>query len=77
MKEYWTDPETEITHKILFDGDNYIVVDEDTTIYLDAEDVFEEEDYPEEPLTEEELWEIECDKRYDAMIDKMMCGELY
>lgn len=76
MKEYWTDEETGIVHKILFDGRDYIAIDGDETIYLDAEDVYDEEDYEveEEPLSEEDRWEIECDKRYHEMVDNWLTG---
>ena len=73
MKEYWTDEETGITHKILFDGKYYMVIDGDTGIYLDDEDVFDENELEEmkgeRPLTEYELWEIEGDKRDHELRD--------
>ena len=46
MKEYWTD-ENGVAHRILFDGDDYIVVDGDTTVYLEDEDIYDEEELEE------------------------------
>lgn len=81
MKEYWTD-EDGVAHRILFDGKDYVVLDGDAMFYLDDEDVFDEAEleemrYEERPLTEEELWEMECDRRYDQMRDKWIEEERY
>lgn len=81
MKEYWTD-ENGVAHRILFDGRNYIVpLGDGEEVWLEKEDVYEEEDWEreaeEEPLSEEELWEIEGDKRYHQMRDKWIEEEQY
>lgn len=75
MKEFWTD-ENGVAHKILRDGNNFIVIDGDTTTYLEDEDVYDEEDYEveEEPLSEEDRWLNEGDKRYDEMVDSWLTG---
>lgn len=39
-------------------------------------DVCEDFDDEEKKLSEEDLWEIEGDKRYHERVDMMMCGEL-
>lgn len=80
MKEYWTD-ENGVAHRILLwrgkYGDNYIVLHGDEEVWLDEEDVLEEDDYEDEPLTEEERWEIEGDKRYHQMRDRWIEEERY
>lgn len=58
MKEYWTDPETGKTLKVLYEGGNYIVIDGDNEIWLEKEDVYEEEDWERE--AEEEAAQ-DCD----------------
>lgn len=47
MKEYWTD-ETGVAHKILYNGVGYIVLDGDEEVWLDKEDVYDEEDWERE-----------------------------
>lgn len=77
---YWKD-ENGVEHELLRDrrGD-YYYEDGDSDVYLDDEDLIElglvEEDDDEDELSEEDLWDIECDKRYHEYVDKLMCGEL-
>lgn len=80
-KVYWTD-ENGVKRELLRDrrGD-YYYEDGDWDCYLDDEDLIalgliEEDEEPERKLSEEELWEIEGDKRYHEYVDKLMCGEL-
>lgn len=48
MKEYWTD-ENGVAHRILFEGGNYIVpLSDDEEVWLDKEDVYDEEDWERE-----------------------------